>query len=221
MSEILTVAVASISCLAAIISVIIAKNTSKKNHELAKNANELAKNANDLQKENNRIQAGQKFFRWDDIERYVIAIVQQMNDDGFVPTYIYATSTKQAVVASMIGQRLLMETNTSIPISVGLSIRGKVTREGFDVKKLADWGCILFQKDLPINNSDKILIVKAHFGSGASVSTVIDYFCDKFNVKESNIRTACIAYPNDTRYKLPNYFCLIASDIWFPWGKNT
>ena len=210
------VIVASISCLAAVISVVISIYSSKKSYELAKKANEL-------REINNRIQAGQKFLGWDDIERYVSVIVQKMNDEDFVPTYIYATSTRQAIFASMIGQKIFMETKTSIPISVGMFISGilKENRVGFDVKKIADSGSILIPQNMPITCSDKILIVKAHFGSGASVSTVFDYFCDKFKVKKENIRTSCIAYPKDTRYKLPNYFCLISSDIWFPWGKNT
>ena len=217
MTDILTIVVTSISCLVVIISVIIAANNSKKNHLLAGKANKLMEEAN-------CIQAGQKFLGWHDVERYVSAIVQQMNDDGFVPTCIYTTSTRHAVIASMIGQRLLMEKNTStIPIFVGMSVPGlrKIAREGFDVERIADWGHILIQKDLPINDSDKILIVRAHFGSGVGIRPVIDYFKDKFKIKEDNIKTACIAYPKDIPHNPPNYFCLITTgDIWFPWGKN-
>ena len=88
-----------------------------------------------------------------------------MNEDGFVPTCIYATSVRNAIIASMIGQRLFAGKGVYIPIFIGAKVpylKKKVkdikTREGFDIHILSDWGYILIQKDLPMNASDKILL---------------------------------------------------------------
>lgn len=214
--DIFTLIFASLSCFAALISVIIAVKSSKKNHELTKKANEL-------QEEANRIQASYKYPGWHDIERYVSVIVQKMNDDGFVPTCIYATSTHHAIIASIIAHRLYFGTDTpTIPIFVGMSHASKtiISRKGFTVEKLADWGYMLLPNNMPINNLDKILIVRAHYGSGIGIRPVIEYFITKFNVKKDNIKTACIARPEVVLFDSPNYSCLKANDIWFPWGKN-
>jgi len=208
----------TISSLAAIISVIIAIISSVKN-------NKSAKKANELQEESNRIQAGQRFLGWNDIERYVRGILHKMNDDGFVPTCIFATSIGSSIVASMIAKRLVNEPDTSIPIFSGMLIGRKkedeeiITYEGFDVSELAKRGFLLIPKDLPIRNSDQILIVRDHSGSGICFDILIKYFGNK-NVKKNNIRTACIAYNAETRYIVPDYSCFETDKIWFPWGKN-
>ena len=217
MNEFLTIVSPLISFVVVVISMIINRNSSKKSHLLAEKANKLMEEAN-------RIQAGHKYPRWYDIERYVSVIVQQMNKDGFAPTCIYATSTHHAHVAAMIGCRLFTDLNIpTIPIYVGISIGSSTVkpRKGYDVLKLGDWGNIFIPMNLPIIKSDRILIVRAHFGSGIGVSPVIDYFSKKYNINKDNLKTACIAYPNDIPFNPPDYSCLaISGDIWFPWGKN-
>jgi len=224
---ILTVIVATISCIAAIISVIIAKNSSQKNQELARKANEL-------QEENNRIQAGQKYFGWNDIEKYVNVVLKKMEDDNFVPTCIYVPSTDDAIFASMISYKLFIDKKirTTIPVFVGILVSGmstntevtseSVTHEGFEEVNLTPLANILIPKNLPINNSDKILLIRVHSVSGICFRKLIEYFSNKygFNIRKENIKTACISTAENARDSVVNYLCIKANDIWFPWGKN-
>jgi len=171
----------------------------------------------------NSKQARQKPLEWSDIERYVNVIVQKIHNEGFTPTCIFAASIGSNIIASMIAQRLVREPDTSIPFFFGMLIRRKKTddviiREGYDVIEVTKFGCLLIQKDLPVNDSDKILFVRDHSGTGLGFYNLIKYFSKK-NVKEDNMRTACIAYDME-RYNVPNYSCFNANNIWFPWGKN-
>jgi len=211
----------AISCIAAIISVVIAYRASKKQEQLQEQANEMAKRANEIQEENNRIQASEKLLGWHDVEKYVNVIIQKMEDDGFVPDFIYAPIRGSAIVASMICHNM----KRRVPIFVGMGIakwqeKKEPTREGYITKKLSEQGDYVFvQENLPVKSTDRMLIVRDHSGSGVCFSTIQEHFSEFYGLQKENVKKACISYV-ESRFNPPDYFCRTANDIWFPWGKN-
>ena len=171
----------AVSCVAAIISVIISFKANKKNQELTKQANRLSE-------KNNRILAGQKFLGWSDIEKYVDVLVQKMKDDNFTPTVIYFISVREAFVANMIAQRLIIA-NPFLPLYTGARVRigaeATIPPERFEVKKHTDWGYILIPKILSISSDDKILIVDDYSGTGTCFSLLSEHFISIYGLKKN------------------------------------
>ena len=228
-----------ISCFAVMISAVIAFIATKKNNEWAAKANKYqedllciqakaskyAELSNCLQEELIRIQAGERFLDWRDIEKNVSIIIKKMNEDNFVPNYVIASFERDAIVAFMICREL----KERIPIFVGMlaivNVNEEVHYDGFEAKILSNTRkksgktYLLVQEKLPIKSCDKILIVRDHITSGISINTLTDYFVEKYDLNPNNIKAACIACPAGVRH-VPDYFCFHSDRIWFPWGKN-
>lgn len=107
----------AISCIAVVISIYLVNKANKKSHELAK--------------ENNRILEGEKFLDWYDIEKYAGIIVNKMKNDNFVPDYIIAPLTTDAIFASMIGLKL----DKAVPIGVGVAIATKDKKLKYEIDR--------------------------------------------------------------------------------------
>ena len=201
-----------ISVIVAIFSAVMVWLASRKSHRLANKANQL-------QEENNRILASEKYLNWYDIENYASAIVQKMKKDKFMPNYIIASvNSRDAILAGFICQKLHKE----LPIIVGITnLKNEISNnECYDKINRIGPHYILVHKNLPIKESDKILIVRDHSNSGICFNNIINFFKTEYKLNSNNIKTACIAYSENFRFNKPNYSCLLTSKIYFPWGEN-
>jgi len=226
--EVYSVVLTAFSCLIALASVLIMINNNKKNHKLIEESNKkqlaLSERANDLQAENNRIQASEKFLEWHEIDKYINALIQQMEDNNFHPDCIYAPFRRDSFMASMIGNKL----KENVPIFVGLLFHSQDTkpgRKGFSATYLVSRRIrkahISFQDLLPIESTDKLLIIRDYSSSGVCFDTVIKHFMDTYRLNPENVKTSCIAFKSGGRYDNPDYYCLeVDHDMWFPWGKS-
>ena len=200
----------------------ITEQSHQETYELQKRNNELQEANNELQREYNLIQASERFLNWNDVEKYVRAIVKMIQDETFIPNCIVACFERDAIVATMINQAL----NYDIPIYICMLKYAK----GDDIPQLDGFTAIylsqhndmekvyvLIQEKLP--EEEKILLVRDHTGSGICFGELTKHLKSNCKIKEENIKTACIAYSDATR-NTPDYCCFKSNSIYFPWGKN-
>ncbi|GHU73866.1 hypothetical protein FACS1894188_00510 [Clostridia bacterium] len=216
----------AISCLVAIFSVVVVFLYYKRNIKLTEQGNELSRENNRINKELMKIQKREQFPDWEDIEHYIRVIAEKMIVDSFVPDWIIVDSERDVIVAAMIIQSLREngKLTKSIPVSVSMITREHVDETDYfceSIRLTNDNWYVVIQKHLPIANavSDKVLVVRDHSSTGVCFSNIIAHLVSK-NITENNIRTACIAHMEHIKFKTPDYFCLTADNIWFPWGKS-
>ena len=213
-----------ITCISAVTSLIISIIAIKRNNSWAAKAHLSSETSNKLQEELVRIQAGERFLNWHDIEKYISVILQKMKEDNFVPDCIVTPAKRDSIVAFLLSQAF----HETVPIYLCMLVHKENSEdlnfEGFDVHLLSQDRVsarvyMYVQQSLPVKSSDKILIVRDHTASGISSKILSDNFISKYKVKPENIKVACIACSEGTRH-MPNYFCFHSNKIWFPWGKN-
>lgn len=114
-----------------------------------------------------------------------------------------------------------------IPIFSSIFVHGDAEHElsGFVSKRLASRSqnkpFLLFQKNLPILETYRVLIVGDYSNTGIAIQIVKDYLIDTYKLNPENIKTACIAFRMIERSDNPDYYCFeVNHDIFFPWGKN-
>ena len=202
-------------------------------------------------KEKDRIQSAKNFLEWSDFEKYVNIVVKKIRKSEFIPTHIYISSLHNAITASMIARLLskpgttipvsaglmLPKSDTAMfhkksvmfytykhPKLGDILIPNNIPEENlknFNIYKHSDWGYVFIPKTLLIENTDKILIISDHSNTGICFDIIKNHLINNCKVIESQIKTACIAYSEGTRYNPPNYYGFQAKDdVWFPWGKN-
>lgn len=215
----------AISCLVALISIFVSLRSSIKQNKLQKENNCIQEKLVNIQEEYNRMSVIDKYLSWGDVEKFAKIIIQKMDNENFVPDFIYAPLKRDAIIASMVSQSF----NEITPIFVGTIIHNSIEsafieslKDKFFIKKISNRlsAHIFIPLKLPINNSNKVLIIRDYSGSGICFETVKTHLIEEYSLTNDNVKTACISYADTSREFLPNYWCLESNHVWFPWGKN-